>query len=458
MHHSDPYSGVDLEVGPDGNLYYAEPLHRRGGQRIRAGGDSPDSLLLRQPAAGSASQRRQKLERQGERWNATFDAGESTDADDDPLEYEWDLNGDGNYGEPPTRKAVEERVSTTRRTTPWRFAWSTPTRASIARVTVYPRRHAARADDRQPEIELRVERRCAGRLQRDRRGRRGRRAARHQLRLGNPSLPLPTGLPRPSPAGVPLGGLGKLLGSGSRLPLAHRTAPDRGRFARPRDQAQRGNRTGHGRSHEIASNPPGVNLTAGLKTGSAPFSLRVIRGSEVVLSAPASALLSGAAYPWLAWSDGGARVHAFTADHSGQYLARYIPDPALITQDRQAPHRGRGRRGDAESGRGCRSAGTPASGRATPPRPSPSPRRGSVSGFRCALDGKAAKSCSSPKTYRNLVPGKHKFKVVPVDDRGNASSQACHLRLEGPCGLSACGTRFARRLGAAARRRRRWLL
>ena len=43
----------------------------------------------------------------------------------------------------------------------------------------------------------------------------------------------------------------------------------------------------------------------------------------------------------------------------------------------------------------------------------------SGSKFQCKLDGKAWGSCSSPKTYKNLAPGKHTFKVRARDKAGN---------------------------------------
>jgi hypothetical protein len=40
--------------------------------------------------------------------------------------------------------------------------------------------------------------------------------------------------------------------------------------------------------------------------------------------------------------------------------------------------------------------------------------------FLCKLDKKKFKPCSSPKLYKHLRPGKHKFKVMAVDAAGNA--------------------------------------
>ena len=41
----------------------------------------------------------------------------------------------------------------------------------------------------------------------------------------------------------------------------------------------------------------------------------------------------------------------------------------------------------------------------------------------CALDAKPAAPCSSPKTYRNLKPGRHSFRVTATDDAGNSATK-----------------------------------
>lgn len=45
----------------------------------------------------------------------------------------------------------------------------------------------------------------------------------------------------------------------------------------------------------------------------------------------------------------------------------------------------------------------------------------SGSKFQCKLDGKSFASCRSPKTYKQLKPGKHVFKVKATDPAGNVS-------------------------------------
>ena len=40
--------------------------------------------------------------------------------------------------------------------------------------------------------------------------------------------------------------------------------------------------------------------------------------------------------------------------------------------------------------------------------------------FQCKLDKKPFTSCSSPKKYKKLKPGKHKFQVFAIDGQGQA--------------------------------------
>lgn len=42
--------------------------------------------------------------------------------------------------------------------------------------------------------------------------------------------------------------------------------------------------------------------------------------------------------------------------------------------------------------------------------------------FKCKLDNKRYKRCSSPQPYKHLDHGKHRFKVVATDSRGKADT------------------------------------
>jgi glucose/arabinose dehydrogenase len=80
-------SPVDLQIGPDGNLYYA---NMEGGQIRRITWSinrSPTAIVTASPTTGAAP------------LTVQFDATGSTDLDSDPLTYSWDLNGDGTFGD-----------------------------------------------------------------------------------------------------------------------------------------------------------------------------------------------------------------------------------------------------------------------------------------------------------------------------------------------------------------------
>jgi IgA Peptidase M64 len=48
----------------------------------------------------------------------------------------------------------------------------------------------------------------------------------------------------------------------------------------------------------------------------------------------------------------------------------------------------------------------------------------SNSTFQCKLDANAYAPCTSPKTYANLLPGRHTFQVTAIDSAGNADKRA----------------------------------
>jgi hypothetical protein len=49
--------------------------------------------------------------------------------------------------------------------------------------------------------------------------------------------------------------------------------------------------------------------------------------------------------------------------------------------------------------------------------------------FGCRLDGRPVTACASPKTYRDLKPGQHTFKVVAIDAAGNQDPTPAVARL-----------------------------
>jgi uncharacterized repeat protein (TIGR01451 family) len=73
----------------------------------------------------------------------------------------------------------------------------------------------------------------------------------------------------------------------------------------------------------LAANVAGIRLTLDDATGAAPFSRTVIENSAHTLSAPPTQNVGGVRYAFRSWSDGGARVHNLTAATAGTYTASY---------------------------------------------------------------------------------------------------------------------------------------
>jgi len=70
------------------------------------------------------------------------------------------------------------------------------------------------------------------------------------------------------------------------------------------------------------SAPSGLQLTVGGSSSTTPFARTVIEGSNNTISAP-SQTLGGTDYAWVAWSDGGAESHNVMASAAATYTATY---------------------------------------------------------------------------------------------------------------------------------------
>jgi len=74
----------------------------------------------------------------------------------------------------------------------------------------------------------------------------------------------------------------------------------------------------------LASNPTGLQLTAGATTAKAPFTITAIQKETVQLTAPTPQRIKGKNYVWASWSGGGAQTHAITAPSTATtYTATY---------------------------------------------------------------------------------------------------------------------------------------
>jgi glucose/arabinose dehydrogenase len=73
----------------------------------------------------------------------------------------------------------------------------------------------------------------------------------------------------------------------------------------------------------MQSSPPGLDLTTGSQNQATPFVRTVIRGATVTVSAPTPQTLGGTTYDFVSWSDGGARTHDVKVSASGSLVATY---------------------------------------------------------------------------------------------------------------------------------------
>ena len=137
------YPGIDIEEGPDGALYYTDLTsgEMTGGDgsihRITFSPGAPTARLSANPPYGTTL----PLE-------ITFDAGESSDPDAEPLEYDWDLNGNGSFethgGETQSLEFTEEELEEKEKKDESLNAVVAVRvedgegHTSVARVTVYP--------------------------------------------------------------------------------------------------------------------------------------------------------------------------------------------------------------------------------------------------------------------------------------------------------------------------------
>jgi hypothetical protein len=186
----------------------------------------------------------------------------------------------------------------------------------------------------------------------------------------------------------------------------------------------------------IDSSPSGIELTAGLVQGQAPVSVTAIEGSQVLLTAPATAQIAGKTYAWQRWSDGGARVHTVRADASASYEAIYsTAEPPPQPQPRPEVT------GPAQT----RLRKHP--GKTTPSRVARFAFVASKTGsrFRCRLDRGRFQPCRSPRVYRRLKPGSHVFGVFAIDSAGNRDRSPAVFRWK-----------VVRRGSGAAKKARHW--
>ncbi len=394
------YPGVDVEMGPDGALYYVQLYGNFEDGSIHRISYDPDAPVARLGA--------------DKRWGPTplevnFDAGESTDPNGLPLTYKWDLDGNGSFETPgPATEAEtfnnDENVTVS-------VQVSDGLRTNVARLTTFPGDTPPEPVIEKPTASLtwRVGQdiEFAGFAS-------DKEEAGGQLEDANlywkarlyhcPSAchahPL-----RVFPA----------VGSGGFTAPDHDypsfleiilTATDSRGLSASRSVSI------YPRAVDltIESDPPGLELGAGLLSQPTSFQLRAIEGSSITLTAPPTAKLDGQEYPWLRWNDGGERVHTIVANSSGTYKAYYaLPDELAPRRPQTHIVKRPKKRAHGARARFAFTSDLP------------------DSSFECRLDRGSFKPCHSPRVYRRLRRGKHVFRVRAINEEGRADRSAARF-------------------------------
>lgn len=321
---------VDLKVGPDGALYYVD-WYLGELRRIQhtAGNTPPVALAAANPEYG------------GVPLTVNFDATGSTDADaGDTLTYEWDLNGDGDYGDPEDSTAAS------------------PSHTYTSAGTVIVR---LRVDDGSGEKDTDTIRIDVGNLPptptitAPAAGTTW--TVGDELNFHGVAIDPDQGQLPPSAIRwdfelnhcVPGGGchvhnLQTVNGDDDAqifapnhyypayLTVTMRATDNKG-LARETSLDLQPNTV----AVQAQSIPAGLVLDVNDQSGTSPQAVTAIKGSEVQLGAPSPQPLSGTPHRWCQWSDGGSRVHLLTANAPLTVTATYAPNCPPTDLDLASP-------------------------------------------------------------------------------------------------------------------------
>jgi glucose/arabinose dehydrogenase len=437
------YPGVKIAEGPDGNLYYADLFGDEHGDagaihRIVYAPGAPTARLEATPPYG--------LYDQTGSLEVDFDATGSSDPSAEALSYAWDMDGDGSFElSGPGVGATEHAVYTQAEQEEREDDEESPDRvvsvrvedgvglSSVGRVTVYP-------GDKPPVPQITAP------------------APSFKWAVGDPiklnasavdaegnsiQAPLPyywiTRLAHcPDPAHPTACHVHPLQTfSGIRRPEFFAPQHDFPSYIEVilRVSDERGLSGSVSMSIEpetvglrLASLPRGIQLEAGSTNAASPFAIPAILGSELQISAPATAIVDSRTYTWKSWSDGGARIHTIKASGADCYQAIYTsPEDAGLAGPCIDPGPPVAQAPVAQAvGTAPDTTGPVPKLGAHPPRKTASKvarfafSASERSSFRCKLDRRPFRPCTSPKLYRALGAGRHTFKLIATDAAGNA--------------------------------------
>jgi glucose/arabinose dehydrogenase len=393
------YPGVDIEVGPEGDLYYVS-LYSAGFEpgrihRISYDPEAPRARLkATTPAFGPTP------------LQVEFDAGESDDPQGEALKYEWDLDGNGTFGAPTSvRTKAETYANPSENKTAEVRVVDEHGHSSVAQLDVYPGDTLPVPEINEPAESLDW---GVGQLI-------------HfagSAEDGNGVVPParlywrsrifhcpggPTSCHAHPLRVFPAVTSGSLIAPDHDLP-SHIELTLTATDVRGLSATKKVDLYPRVANLDMRSDPPGVKLSAGLDTAQTPFGIEAIEGSKVTISAPQIVTQNGRQYTWERWSDGEARSHQVVAKGSTAYTAIYST-PSTPTPPSVRPKTSLGK----HPGKVTR--------RSTAKFSFSSDQAGSS--FRCRLDRKPFKPCRSPVVYSGLRPKAHAFEVFAIGPGGD---------------------------------------
>jgi glucose/arabinose dehydrogenase len=392
-----PYTGADVEIGPEGDLYYLSLYGDEALHRISYSTTVPTAKLTADKQSGDLPLK------------VKFDASASVDPQGKGLSFAWDLNDDGSFETSGGATRTEEYKTAVNRTVAVRVK-SQAGDTDTAELTVYPGNSppVVTIAGPGPDLTWRVGQQIdfsGSAVDRD-----GEAIPAAGLSWRTSILHCPGGEeachahPLPDFPGVAGGTLTAPDHSlPSRLRLALTATDSRGLSTTKTVEIQP-----RAVALSAVSDPPGVTLSIGALTGSGPLSLPLIEGATATLSAPETAEINGVTYSFESWSDGGPRVHSVLANSSTDYTAIYSgpggsrpPGPGSQPPAASAPTLPQ----------------SPELKRRPPARTTATTARfefGSAEpgvGFACKIDERPLEPCGSPRSYKRLKLGKHVFRV-----------------------------------------------
>jgi glucose/arabinose dehydrogenase len=428
------YPAIDIEEGPEGNLFYTQLYGGEYGpgaiHEISYGTGVPDARLTADKTYGNIPE---------EGLTITFDASESI-SDSGELEYDWDLDGNGTFEThggkrrsvvyPPTAYEEDPRISV-------KVTDEVTHLSSIAELTVHP-------GDEPSEIRITEPSETATE------------GVGQEFHFAGEVIEFSSGNPLPPERLV---WKTRLLHCPYSAELCHRhplqtfedtdegnfTAPDHGYPSAIELTLTATDYRGLQTSKTITLNarpvplqvvtdPPGIEISAGEETKSAPFTLMAIENSTVTVSAPQSVTSGGTTYTFGHWSDGGERIHSVHTDVPKEVVAYYTGGSTPPPSEGSVPPSSEGSAQKTNATEKIESSEKPASV-ATPSKPkirshprARTTRRTARFVFRvagqrglkysCRLDLRRFRRCRSPKVYRHLKAGAHVFRVRAAEPGG----------------------------------------